>query len=122
MKKLILLFLFLPLLLSGCTTQTLENTQSNREEPRLYWQDIDVVITSVEKKHWYASTHWYEVGISVESEEYQLTYTDTFKGSGAFGCLSQWDYEEGDVIKAQLYSWVMDSTGEIVKREIHRVY
>ena len=93
-----------------------------KEQPHLYWKDIDVVVTSVDKKHWYASTHWYEVEVSVKSEEYQLTFTDTFKGSGAFGFPSQWEYDKGDIIKAKLYSWVMDSTGEVVRREIHAEY
>lgn len=105
----------------GCATTQNEKLGTN-EEPHLYWKDIDVVVTSVNKKHWYASTHWYEVRVTVESEQYQLTYTDTFKGSGAFGCPSQWGYSEGDIVTAELYSWVMDSTGEVLKRQIHRVY
>lgn len=93
-----------------------------KEEPHLYWKDIDVTVTSVDKRHWYALTHWYEVIVTVESDEYQLTYTETFNGSGVFGCPSQWEYSEGDIVKAQLYSWVMDSTGEVVKRQINQVY
>lgn len=97
-------------------------SSGRKEQPHLYWKDIDVAVTSVDKKHWYASTHWYEVKVSVKSEEYQLTYTEVFKGSGAFGCPSQWEYDKGDTVKAKLYSWVMDSTGEVVRREIHTVY
>ena len=118
MKKAILFSMLLLILSVGCGCDTIhvqsEKTQV-KEEPHLYWKDIDVVVTSVDKKHWYASTHWYEVRVTVESEEYQLTYTDTFKGSGAFGCPSQWEYSEGDIVTAELYSWVIDSTGEVVK-------
>ncbi len=100
-----------------------ENVQHEaKEQPHLYWKDIDVVVTSVDKKHWYASTHWYTVKVSVKSEEYQLNYTQEFKGSGFFGCPKQWEYNKGDTVKAELYSWVMDSTGEVVRREIHRIY
>ncbi len=123
MKRIIPILLLMLLLLCGCTFRQSENTQSGREQqPHLYRKDIDVVVTSVDKRHWYASTHWYKVSVSVESEEYQLTYTETFKGSGAFGCPPQWKYNKGDIIKAELYLWVMDSTGEIIRREIHRVY
>ncbi len=122
-EKIFPILLLLLILLSGCDSQQSENMQLDRkEQPHLYWKDIDVVVTSVDKRHWYASTHWYEVKISVESEEYQLTYTDTFKGSGVFGCPSQYGYNEGDIVKAELYSWVIDSTGEVIRREIHMVY
>jgi hypothetical protein len=92
------------------------------EQPHLYWKDIDVVVTDISKKHWFGGTHWYQVDITVESEEYGLERTFTYKGSGMFGCPSQWEYDIGDVVKAELYSWVMDSTGEVTKRTIHRVY
>lgn len=122
-KSIFLFALILVLILSGCSVQQTGNMSSGRkEQPHLYWKDIDVVVTSVDKKHWYASTHWYEVKVSVKSEEYQLTYTEVFKGSGAFGRPSQWEYDKGDTVKAKLYSWVMDSTGEVVRREIHTVY
>jgi len=92
------------------------------EEPHLYWKDIDVVVTDVSKQHWYATTHRYIVNVTVQSEEYGLTQTFTFRGSGAFGCPPQWNYQKGDIVKAQLFSWVMDSTGEVTKRQIHQVY
>ena len=121
MKKILLIVLALLLILTSCTMS--ENVKYEaKEQPHLYWKDIDVVVTSVDRRHWYASTHWYEVKISVESEEYQLTHTDTFKGSGILGCPPQWLYNEGDAVKAKLYSWVIDSTGEIIKREINRIY
>ena len=92
------------------------------EQPHLYWKDIDVVVTDISRRRWFAGTHWHEVTITVESQEYGLTRTLTYKGSGFFGCPSQWGYEVGDVVRAQLYSWVMDSTGEVTKRLIHQVY
>lgn len=110
-----LLFTFL----CGCT----QNTQSEpTERPHLYWKDIDVVVENVDSRHWFASTHHYIVYVTVRSDEYQLTYTDEFAGSGAFGYPEQGNYRKGDIVKAEMYSWVMDSTGEMVKREIHKVY
>ena len=92
------------------------------EKPHLYWKDIDVVVTDISKRHWFGGTHWYQVDITVKSEEYDLEQTFTYKGSGMFGCPSQWEYDIGDVVKAKLYSWVMDSTGEVTKRTIQSVY
>ena len=91
-------------------------------QPHLYWKDIDVEVTSIDKKHWYASTHWYYVEVEVYSKEYDLTGKFEYKSSGAFINIDVWDAEVGDTVKAELYSWVYDSTGEVVKREIHRVY
>ena len=93
-----------------------------KENPHLYWKDIEVKVLDVDKKHWFAGTHWYSVEIEVKSDEYDLTDKFEYKGSGAFGKPSQWEYDEGDIVNAELYSWVMDSTGEIIRREIHKIY
>lgn len=106
------------LLFSACSC----SSYTPKEQPHLYWKDIDVVITDIDKRHWFAGTHWYVVEITVESEEYGLEETFEIEGSGAFGCPEQWRYEEGQTVKAELYSWVMDSTGEVVRREINQVY
>ena len=115
----ILVSLLLFILLCGCT-QSMQ--YEPKEQPHLYWKDIDVVVENVDCKHWFASTHHYIVYVTVRSDEYQLTYTDEFAGSGAFGCPKQGNYRKGDIVKAEMYSWVMDSTGEVVRREIHTVY
>lgn len=106
--------------LSGCANPDGAQYQQ-AEQPHLYWKDIDVVVTSIDKKHWYASTHWYEVTLNVESEEYDLAKKYIIKESGALNCPKQWDYCAGDIVKARMYSWVKDSTGEVVRREINRV-
>lgn len=112
--------LILLLLLPGCA-----NTSSDckpPEQPYLYWKDIDVVVTDVEKRHWFATTHRYEVVITVHSNEYGLDATFTDTGSGAFGCPDTWKYEVGAVTKAKLCSWVMNSTGEVIRRKISQIY
>lgn len=102
----------------GCT----QGVQYERkEQPHLYWKDIDVVVEQVNRRRWFAGTYRYEVKVSVRSDEYNLAYTDVFTGSGMF-CPKQWSYSAGDIVKAELYSWVMDSTGEVIRRGINRVY
>lgn len=93
-----------------------------KEQPHLYWKDIDVVVTDIDRQHWFATTHWYEVSLTVKSDEYGLVQSFTIKESGALNCPTQWEYREGDVVRAELYSWSMDSTGEVIRREIHKVY
>ena len=31
------------------------------------------------------------------------------------------DLKKGDKVEVELYSWIYDSTGEVIKREIHRI-
>lgn len=111
----------LPLFVTGCSTPDDKQYQP-REQPRLYWKDIDVTVTDIDRHHWYASTHWYVVNLTVKNEEYGMSKSFEIKGSGAFGRPNQWDYKEGQVVKAQLYSWVLESSGRVIKREINKVY
>jgi hypothetical protein len=123
MKKCILIITIIIILcLTGCSTDIKDNTYQPQEQPHLYWKDIDVLVTDIDRRRWFAGTHWYEVKITVESEEYGLIENFTIKGSGAFGCPHEWDYEEGQIVQAELYSWVMDSTGEVVRRDINKIY
>lgn len=116
------IFFILPLMLLVFQCGCAQSVQYERkEQPHLYWKDINVVVEQVDKRHWFAGGHRYEVKVTVRSDEYNLDYTDVFTSGGLF-LPEQWNYSEGDTVKAELYSWVMDSTGEVVKREIHRVY
>lgn len=47
-----------------------------KEQPHLYWKDIDVVVEQVDRRHWLACGHHYEVKVTVRSDEYNLDYTD----------------------------------------------
>ena len=122
MKKFLIATLIAILFLTACSVETENITYQPKDQPHLYYKDIDVEIISIDRAHWYASTHWYVVNLAVKSEEYGLTESFEIKGSGAFGCPSQWDYKEGQIVQAELYSWVMDSTGEVIRRQISQVY
>lgn len=119
MKKYILIIaLIIIICLTGCTKN---QTYQAPERPHLYWQDIDVVVTDVNRRQWFAKTTWYLVEYTVTSEEYGLTQTFYAQDCGLWRP-QEWDYEEGQILTAELYSWVMDSTGEVVRREINQVY
>ena len=124
LKRFLFLILSICLLLTGCATNTVSNPANSKprpEQPHLYWKEIEVEVIKVDKRHWYASTHHYQIDITVHSEEYGLTKTFNNYASGAFAVIPGWNSNKGDIIKAELYSWVMDSTGEVVKREINRI-
>ena len=92
---------------------------SSSEQPHLYWKTVTAVVTDNEVRRSFAGTHYAEVATTtVYSEEYDLKATLTAKGSGI-----PWeiDLKKGDKVEVELYSWVYDSTGEVIKREIHRI-
>lgn len=90
------------------------------EKPHLYWKDIDVVITDIQKDR-SLNNRFLRVTITVKSKEYNLEEDFIFEGNWYYRP-KFWDAQEGDIIKAQLYSWVMDSTGQVVKRDINCLY
>lgn len=105
--------LVISLFTSGC---------ERAEQPHLYWKNIDVTVTNVDKRHWFAGTHHYEVTTYVHSDEYNLDGYYTERTSGAFDCPASWNYERGDTVKAELYTYVLDSTGKIIDRKINKIY
>jgi hypothetical protein len=90
------------------------------EKPHLYWKDIDVVITDIQKDR-SLNNRFLRVTVTVKSKEYNLEEDFIFEGNWYYHP-KFWDAQEGDIVKAQLYSWVMDSTGQIVKRNINCLY
>lgn len=120
MMKRVCLILILGLLAFHCGCMQ-DIRRERKEQPHLYWKDIDVVVERVDRKHWFAGTHRYEVRVAVRSDEYNLSYTGVITAFGMFRP-KQWSYRKGDIVKAELYTWVLDSTGEVIRREINRVY
>lgn len=116
MKKYIcFLLIFITMFICGCEQG--EYTPPP-EQPVMYYKDIDVVVVSNRKATRYAKVRRYEQAITVKSEEYGLEETFIKSDCGAFASMPYWNCKEGDVIKAELYSWKMESTGEITRREI----
>ena len=91
---------------------------SSSEQPHLYWKTVTAVVTNNDVRRWFAGTHYARVITTVYNEEYDLEATLTTQDSGI-----PWeiDLKKGDKIEVELYSWVYDSTGEVIKREIHRI-
>lgn len=117
-KKILLFVLIVGLFVAftGCNYEPVERP----EQPHLYWKDIDVVVTDVNQKHWFATVHRYELDITVYSEEYDLEKTLNYYHTGMV-LPPYWNAQEGDIVTAELYSWVMDSTGDVVRRDINRL-
>ena len=92
-------------------------------QPHLYWKDIDVTVTNVDVHHYLILTrsNW-DVELEVYSPEYDISGSVTIHGEGFGGYPKQADYQEGDVVQAELYSWVDDTTGNVIRREINTVY
>jgi hypothetical protein len=106
---------------SACTAPDSSSDYKPKEQPHLYWKNVDATVIDIDNKTWFYITHWWVVDIIVEVEEYGLTESFTIKKSGAFNRPKEWRLKKGDTVEVTLYSWKMDSTGEIVKREIHSI-
>lgn len=119
----ITMFLLIGILISiiALDSNTSSNTNQQQEKPVLYWKDIDVEVVSNNKHSWFVKTRFYKQEIKVISNEYNLEETFYLNDSGAFANMPYWNVKEGDVIKAELYSWRLESTGEIVRREINKL-
>ena len=109
----IILLIICFIALSGCAIEPMEQP----EQPHLYWKNINVVVEEVNKYSYFATVHHYEMNITVYNKEYDLRETFHLYGKGVVP--EHWNNEEGDTIKAQLYSWVIDSTNKVVKRKIN---
>lgn len=125
MKK--ILCKILSLFLCLCICFSFSGCESNKnyrpkEVEHLYWKDIDVEVIDIKLTHWFAITHRYVLNITVYSEEYDLEETFEYHFQGPHSLPDCAESKEGDIVKAELFSWVLDSTGEVTKREIHKVY
>lgn len=88
---------------------------TEQEQPHLYWKNVDCVVTECDYRYWYASGCHYETCITVFNEEYNLEETFDLYGSEA---LEYKDLKKGDTVNCELHSLVLDSTGEVIEREI----
>ena len=125
----ILLMLLLSFVLCGCEPDdkvpympkviwSTANTESPANINHLYWKDIEVRVVDVEHtSRKSGSVRRKCTTITVYSDEYNLTFTESYFGTGDI-----FDMRVGDIVWAELYTWKNDATGEINRREINRVY
>lgn len=127
MQKLTILILAICtlFLMTGCefSYTTTENSNIEQQErPVLHTQDIEVEITSISKSHRFVKVHRYHVSMEVYSKEYNIRKTFSYDASGMFINLPSWSYDKGDIVKAELHTWIYESTGTIQKQYINKVY
>lgn len=113
--------LVIPLLLLCLCSCGETSNYTPPEQPHLYWKTVTAVVTDNDVRRWFAGTHHARATTTVYNEEYDLEATLTAQGSGMFGAPWEINLQKGDKVEVELYSWVYDSTGEVIKREIHRI-
>ena len=121
-KKINICFLLVTLamtLFTGCDTNNYQDGNYQRkEEPRVCFEYVDCEVTRCDYKYWYASGAHFKAEVSVKLEEYGITKSFTYNG------LEAKDFESvkvGDKVTCTLSYWILDSTGEIVRREISSI-
>ena len=109
-------------LFTGCDTTNYQDggyfSERSEEKPRLCFEYVDCEVTRCDYKYWYASGAHFKAEVSVKLEEYGLTKSFTYNG------LEAKDFESvkvGDKVTCTLSYWILDSTGEIVRREISSI-
>ena len=124
MKKIIciILTIFCILSICGCEISTTKRPQTQIRQPVLHTQDIDVLVTNISKSHRFVKVHRYYVSMDVYSEEYNISKSFSYNASGMFITLPAWEYEKGDIVKAELHTWIYEDTGTIHKQYINKVY
>lgn len=117
MKKIFSIFIIISLLFSLYACQ--KSLDRKEEQPVLYTTNIKVTIIDINKNYWFAATtHHYKVRFTVYSEEYDIEETFEEENYGAFRALKSYYYQEGDIIEVELRTWIKESTGEIVRRNL----
>lgn len=114
---------FVMLLSTGYSSTNEPSTKSQKkseqvEHYKVETKDVNVTVTNIEKKHWFALTHWYSVKTQVHCDEYNIDDTFEEKGSGILNAPISWDFEVGDVVEAEIELVVDNKTGNIVSHEI----
>lgn len=123
MKRVLILFLSLFIIFSFVGCEYNSSSLKKEEQEHLYWKDINVEVVDIYHAYWYATTPRHQFTITVYSEEYDLKETFVYSSSGMMANLPACvNSKIGDIVKAELYSWVIDSTGEVTRRQIHQVY
>lgn len=103
-------------IMTACSSE--DRTDASGEVEHLYWKDIDAVVTDIDYRHWYASGHHYTADVTVKSEEYNLQKTFHLTNSDA---KRMEGVKVGDTITVEMDSWVIDSTGEVTKRDFNSI-
>lgn len=107
--------LLLSLCSCGVSNTSVSTSPSTRyEEPHLYNKTVTATVLDIDVRVGYRG--WRFVDMEIYNQEYNLTRTIHLDGSHA-AVMS--DCDEGDVVEVTLLSWVIDSTGEVVRRELH---
>lgn len=117
----VLLIIILIFSICGCDTiksSTYDEAPKRYEQPHLYWKDIIVEVKHISRTCSYrAYAHHYHIEIEVYNEKYNLTDRLNYTAINAYPI--GWELKEGDKVTAILYSYKIDSTGEITSRSIH---
>lgn len=98
----------------GCST----HDPDDAEQPQHHWKTVNAVITDIDKQHWSAGIHnYYDVNITLYNEEYDVEGV-IYRASDGMSDFGWWGCATGNTIKVQMDYWIMESTGEVVRKEI----
>lgn len=117
---LLCLIIYLITFLFGCGTISEEKYQLEQEEVIEYtYENVEAIITRIDTKYWFATTHRYEWDIEIYYEPYNLEFNEVSWANGAFSCPSFFNKSEGDFITVKVRNKYVN--GQLQDRVIIRI-
>ena len=114
-----LLLLLMIILITGCSTN--QPVPISAEELVSFVMETDMLVYEVQQRQTLNNIHK-SVTVKLVDNETNETYKYTESTTGTIRRPSIWGIQEGDHLLVELRSWKMKSTGEIIRREVVKVY
>ena len=105
-------------ILIACSNTHQSNKSAPIEQEHMYWKNIRCVVMDISKRTWFAGGSHKEITIVIYNDEYDLKETLILRDTD---CDAYWNVSKGDIVTAELLSWVYDSTGEVTRRRINQL-
>ena len=114
--KIVIYIIFSIIIFTSCVPTDNCNQNHILDTNHLYYKDIEVEITDIDKRCYFSGCMHYLVYVTVYSKDYDLVQNFDLHTKDAY------ELEKGDIVKAELYSWKNNETGKINKRKINQIY
>lgn len=119
-NRICIVLLIFTLLISSCGNMTDEEYQERKNnQPAYSYEQEEAVITEINMRHWFATTHRYEWNIKVYCEVYDLSFEENGWSTGAFNAPSFINKSEGDTVTVEIKNKYISE--ELTERKITRI-
>ncbi len=118
-NKFYIIFLLITLLLCSCGNMTNGEFREQKNQPTYSYEQAEAIITEIDMRNWFATTHIYEWSIKVYYELYDLSFEENGWSIGAFNAPIFINKSEGDTVTVEIRNKYI--SGELTERKIMRI-